>query len=147
MSPVRFSSSKDEVTNTDIMAALKQLRDELKGHSNELKEHNAELKSQAKDLKSQADRIEKHDKRISSLESMRELVLTMHDTLNDVKSEQTRIRQILDAHDVSFAKALRQGVKEIVEKTRAGALDDVRSVLASVDCPNCHIRKLSGGNS
>ena len=114
-----FSSSKDEPTNGQIMTVLKALREEVKGH----------------------------EKRISSLESMRELVLATHETLTVMKADMTKLKQLMDAHDASFADALRRGVREIVEKTRAGALADVKAMLESVDCPRCVARKVKGGKA
>ena len=114
-----FSSSKDEPTNADIMAALTALRQEVKGH-----EH-----------------------RISRLEAMRELVLSTHETVTAVRADMTKLKQLMDAHDASFSVALRKGVKEIVEKTRAGALADVKQMLESVDCPRCLARGVKGGKT
>ena len=117
--PQSFSTSKKEVTNADIMAALKQLRQEVQGH----------------------------EKRISSLESMRELVLATHEAVTAMKAEQTKLRQLMDAHDVSFAEALRRGVKEIVDGTRAAAAAEIKAAFESVDCPRCLARKAKGEKS
>jgi len=124
--PQSFSTSKKEVTNADIMAALKALRQEVKGHS---------------------DRLAKHDDRIKSLESMRELVLSTHETLATMRADMTKLKQLMDAHDVSFADALRRGVKEIVEGTRAAAAAEIKAAFESVDCPRCLARKAKGDKS
>ena len=119
MTPPSFSTSKEEPTNADIMAALKSLRQEVKGH----------------------------EKRISSLESMRELVLSTHETLTTMRADMTKLKQLMDAHDVSFADALRRGVKEIVEGTRAAAAAEIKAAFESVDCPRCLARKAKGEKS